>query len=122
MLTEPALKSLLHKPSFTQLDKTLFCLAVDVDRAKPVTEVKQIAQAAGLQSIRKWNVSSILGRSKGLAIRTSGGWELSPDGRLHVATVAGDLAKGPAPRVTATLRSHLASTTDPDTEALRRTA
>ena len=74
MLVEDALKFLLHKSEFTRLDRVLFCLAVDVDRAKAVKGIKAIAQAAGLQSIKKWNVSEILGRSKGLAIRTTTGW------------------------------------------------
>jgi hypothetical protein len=117
LLPEAALKALLHKPGLTRLDKTLLCLAVDADKAKAVSEVKRIGQAAGLRAMKKWNVSSILARSKGLAIRTAGGWELSPDGRLHVATLAGHLAKGPAARVSACLRSHLATIADPDTRS-----
>ena len=116
MLAEAALKSLLHRPGFTRLDKVLFCLAVDADTPKAVKEIKKIAQAAGLQSMRKWNVSASLGTSKGLAIRTPVGWELSPDGRLHVASVAGEAARGPASAIAATLRSHLASISDPVTQ------
>jgi hypothetical protein len=113
LLVEDALKFLLHKSEFTRLDRVLFCLAVGVDRAKAVKGIKAIAQAAGLQSIKKWNVSEILGRSKGLAIRTTTGWELSPEGRSYVARLAGSLIAGPPPRIATNLRSHLASVPDP---------
>ena len=122
MLAEPALKSLLHRPGFTRLDKALLCLAVDVSTPKAAKQIKQIAQAAGLQQIKKWNISAILGGSKGLAIRTPAGWELSPDGKSYVARVAGRLVVGPAPTTAANLRRHLAGVSDPLIEAFAREA
>jgi hypothetical protein len=116
LLNEDSLKHLTPKSEFTRLDKLLFCLAVDVDRAKQVKEIREIAQTGGLRT-KTWNISQILGNSRGLAIRTPAGWELSPDGRAHVARIAGSLVLGPPPKVAANLRRHLANVSDPLTES-----
>lgn len=90
---------------------------MDVDTPKPVKQVRELATEAGLNAVKKWNVSSILASSKGLAIRTPSGWELSPQGRGQVAKLAGSLALGPPAHVAASLRKHLASVNNPDVEA-----
>lgn len=117
MLEAKALKQLLHHQDFSRLEKLLFCLAVDADSPKSVKQVRGLATEAGLTAAKKWNVSGILASSKGLAIRTSGGWELSPQGRAQVGALGGSLVVSPATHVAASLRRHLKSISNPDVEA-----
>ena len=117
MLDPEALKWVLHEKDFTRLEKLLFCLAVDVDKPKAVKDIELLAAGAGLNAVKKWNVSGILSGSKGLAIRIHQGWELSPQGRIHVEKLAGSLATGPPPKIATSLRKHLSAISDPTTEA-----
>lgn len=117
MLDPQALKQLLHESEYTQLEKLQFCLAVDVDKPKSVSDIRSLATSAGLNAVGKWNVSSILSGSKGRAIRTPLGWELSPQGRIKVSKLIGSLATGQPPKIAASLRKHLGTVTDPTTEA-----
>ena len=113
MLHEDSLKDLLHREEFSRLDRLLFCLAVGDPGAVGVGDLKLLASNAGLRSVLKWNVSSILGASQGLAVRTGCGWELAPRGRERVAQLAGSLALGPGAKVCASLRVHLPKIKDP---------
>ena len=117
MLEAKALKELLHNQEFIRLDKLLFCLAVEADKPKSVKNIRDLATEAGLNAVMKWNVSSILSGSKGLAIRTPNGWELSPQGRTQVSKLAGSLVLSPATHVAASLRKHLMSISNPEVEA-----
>ncbi len=115
MLDTNSLKDLLHQSEISNTDRLLLCLGVKEDAAKTVSEIVAIAKAAGLAKAKNWNISSYLAKSKGLAIRTDSGWELTSDGKKRVATLAGSLVNTPVPRVAATLRSHLSRITNKDT-------
>jgi len=115
LLDANALKDLLHQPQFANLDKLILCLGVQHDAPKTVAEIKDIAKSAGLTKAKNWNISSYLVNSKGLAIRTDAGWELTGDGKKRVATLAGSVVNTPVPRVAAQLRSHLSKITNQDT-------
>ncbi|KGI78840.1 hypothetical protein [Oleiagrimonas soli] len=117
MLAQNQLKNLLHKPVFSNTDKLLLCLAVQNATAKTVSQVKEIASAAGLRVAAKWNISSLLSRSKGKAVRVPEGWELTTDGRSYVGSLVGPVALSPAPTVAASLRVHLPKIGNADVKA-----
>lgn len=112
-----ALKNLLHQSGFSQIDKLLLCISFDVSAPKAVKTIKVIAKQAGFREAEKWNISSLLSRSGGLAIRTDGGWELTNSGKERVAQLAGTSLSSITPKVASSLRSHLAIIKDQETSA-----
>ena len=117
LLSNELLKDLLHRPQLSRRDKLLLCLAVEANTPKAVKEVKALAQGAGLRAVTRWNVSSILSASKGLAIRTESGWELTRQGQERIANLAGPLVNGSVNTVASSLRTHLSSIEDPMTSS-----
>ncbi len=79
-----------------------------------VAELKPRAATAGWRNAAKVNISMTLSRSKGLAILTDKGWELTEPGKQHIATL---VAAVPGNKVilhtSNSLRTHLAKITDP---------
>ena len=64
-----------------------------------------------------WNISEILSSSKGKAIRTPSGWELTDAGRAHVDALLGlRAAQQPSPPVV-DLRKEMGKITNSDTRA-----
>ena len=112
MPADPPLKDILHKPGLDRLDRLLICLATD-DAPKTVKALKSIARAGGLPSAVKWNVSSILANSKGLAVRTPKGWEITALGDNHLASKGLGAAPTPASSAATLLRQHLSQISDP---------
>lgn len=84
MLSESSLIESLHKQRLSRQDALLLILCVNKEEAKDVTKIKQIGRNAGLTEIQKWNVSDILGRSKGLAVRLPRGWAITSTGKEHI--------------------------------------
>ncbi len=82
MLSTSDLKSWLHR-DLGQRDKLLLILA-SLDSPCQVKDIKETAENAGFRFPRTWNPSSSLGRSKGLAIRTPKGWEITDVGKQHL--------------------------------------
>lgn len=82
MLNKGELKSWLQKVISSQ-DKLLLILS-SFDEPKQVSDIKNVAKEAGFKIPTSWNVSSILARTKGLAIRVPEGWEISEAGKLHL--------------------------------------
>lgn len=117
MLADVHLKNLLNKAEFSKTNKLLICLASDNCSAKTVTDIKKKASANGLRACAQWNLSQLLARSNGLAVRTSEGWELTNDGKAHVLTLVGPIAASPVPTVAASLRAHLSVIEDENTRA-----
>jgi hypothetical protein len=113
LLAEESLKDILHRQDLKKPDKLLAILAVNADTPKTVKQITEIAQRAGFRLDK--NASSILSHSKGLAIRTTEGWELSPHGRRHVAALMGSIIGSPVPTIAAQLRSHLPKITQEET-------
>ena len=108
---------MLHQSGFSNTDKLLLCAALDVSTPKSVSTIKDIAKKAGFRQIDKWNVSLLLSRSKGLAIRIDSLWELTDSGKEKVAQLAGGAVSGVTPKITSSLRSHLSSISNHDTVA-----
>lgn len=117
MLASDQLKNLLHRKEFTNTDKLLLCLAIENAAAKQVQEIKAIAQSAGLRVALKWNISSLLSRSDGKAVRVEKGWELTTDGRTYVGGLVGPLAATPAIKVASSLRVHLSKIKNKDVQS-----
>lgn len=117
MLDIDALKNLLHQAGFSKTDKLLLCASFGVEASKSISEIKDIAKRAGFRQTDKWNVSSLLSRSGGLAIRTDAGWELTNSGKERVAQLAGAAITAYSPKVASSLRSHLSNISNQDTAA-----
>ncbi|MEM7336728.1 MAG: hypothetical protein AAF490_31940, partial [Chloroflexota bacterium] len=117
MLDKNQLKDLLNKSDFNNLDKLLLILASDGATSKSVSSIREIGKSTGLRAVAKWNVSSYLGRSKGLAISTDDGWELTSDGMQYVASIAEVNIQAKPINEAESLRKHLSTLTDPDTRA-----
>lgn len=113
MLSQEALKQHVSDPNLSQKDKVLMCLTVNSSQGKAVKEITQIGLDSGFNAIKKLNVSSVLSRQKGLAIRGANGWELTARGKAHIKTLIG----GPVAVLSSSLRSHLVQIGDPKTKA-----
>ena len=116
MLPKESLKDLITQKALGNTDKLLLCLAVEPVAAKAVKDVRSLAVSNGLRAAKNWNISDMLGAVTELAVRTSGGWELTAKGGQYVATIAGPLMNSPMPKVASSLRSHLVKLTGPDTQ------
>jgi hypothetical protein len=117
LLNIPALKDLLHQPALSKLDSLLLCLAAEPVEPKSISDIKAVATTAGLRKVASWNVSDHLSKSKGCAIRTPDGWELTANGKARVQSLAGPYISGPATVAAASLRSHLPKIKNSDTRA-----
>lgn len=89
-----------------RLDKLLLVLATFEKPCSPKS-IKERARAGGLRAAEKWNISSTLGRSEGLAIGTPEGWELSNMGKSHLNRLGVSEVSAAAIEVAADLRRHL---------------
>ena len=114
MLAEAQLRDILARPDLDRTNKLLACLAVDAKTPKKVKAVMALAESHGLRSIRKWNVSSHLSRSKGLASRVTDGWVLTAAGRKRIAYL-GLAGAALITRTSAALRKHSAILKNSDT-------
>lgn len=113
MLARDNLKDLLSNGDYSKTDKILICLAVDADAAKEVSAIRSLAEASGLRIIKNWNISLILSRTKGFAVRTDKGWELTSAGKQRVQTLVGPLLQSPVAQVIPHLRTLLPTIKNP---------
>lgn len=116
MLNETELKSWLHRSELSQRDKLLLVLAA-ADRPCQVREIIDRAKSVGLKITSRWNPSSTLARSKGLAINTPIGWEITEAGKLHLRNLGVTKISPAAAQVAVDLRTHLPKIGDGDTRA-----
>lgn len=116
MLHHDALKDLLAG-NLSETEKVLMCLAVEPIKPHPIKAIVELAFDAGWRGIKKKNVSLILSRSKGKAIRSRDGWELTSAGTDMVASLAGPAMGSPIAKTAYALRSHLTQITNPDTRS-----
>ena len=107
MLSNESLKDLLNRNEFSKTQKLLLCLASQVEKPKSVQEIVRIGTRAGLRGITNWNVSDILRKSRGRAILTDQGWELTSGGKEEVSSIVEPLLLSPRKIVSTSLRSHL---------------
>jgi hypothetical protein len=79
------LKDWLHR-DLVRADKLLLALYA-LGGAQKVSQIKASCKSAGFKVPQSWNVSSILSATKGRAINTDEGWELTDRGRMHLETL-----------------------------------
>jgi hypothetical protein len=113
LLKASELKNWLHR-DLPRSDKVLLVLASE-DAHWQVAEIKARAMDAGLREIAKWNVSQILGSTKGMAISTPKGWELTDAGKQHLRTVGVSKISPAAVKIATDLRNLLSYVGDSDT-------
>ncbi|MBY5779739.1 hypothetical protein HFN59_21955 [Rhizobium leguminosarum] len=113
MLSEALLKDWLHRDLPT-LDKLLIAIA-SFDKPCSVADLRVRTHAAGLRLPTKMNISAILGRSKGTAIRVPAGWELTGAGRIHLTNLGVSSLSPAAMQVATDIRAHLAKITNEST-------
>lgn len=98
------------------MDKLLLVLAT-FSSPTQVKDIKQRCKDVGLRKIAEGNVSSYLARTKGLAINTSAGWELSDGGKQHLRTLGVSSVRPAAVQIATGLRDLLAKISDADTRS-----
>ena len=115
MLSAAELKAWIHR-DLSRLDKLLLVLA-SLEGPASITEIKDAAAASGFRVPRGWNVSDILRRSDGLAIRIPAGWELTESGKQHLRNLGVLRLSAAAVKVAVDLRAHLKNISSDDTRS-----
>ncbi|MGO4351377.1 hypothetical protein AB4Z25_05525 [Rhizobium sp. RAF36] len=75
-----------------------------------------MAKESGFNEIRKWNVAQVLSGSKGKAIRTPDGWELTNSGRAYLIGLGVPASGAPSISIAVDLRTHLSKLADQQTQ------
>jgi hypothetical protein len=109
------LKTWLHR-DLSRADKLLLILG-SLDTPCQVAHIKARGREAGFRAPKKWNVSSVLAGTKGLAIKTETGWELADGGKQHLKTLGVTKMSPAAVRAATDLRGLVASVKDDDTRS-----
>ena len=113
MLKSDDLKTWLHG-DVSQRDKLLLILAT-MEKPASLVDLREAGKAAGFRIPSKWNMSSTLSRSKGQAINTPSGWEITEAGRAHLRSIGVSDISPAAASVAIDLRKHLAKIKVKDT-------
>jgi predicted nucleotide-binding protein len=77
------IKNIIHESNLTRLDKVLLALSILNPPASP-TDIKDTLLSVGVREAKNWNISDILSKSKGLAIKLPNGWEPTPRGQENL--------------------------------------
>lgn len=109
MLEASTLKDWLHR-DYNRLDKLLIVLAT-FDAPCSIESIRARSISAGLRLPKSANISSVLLRSGGLAIRLPAGWELSRAGKDHLRNLGISSLSAAALQADASLRAHLGNIT-----------
>ena len=105
----------LHK-NIRQLDKLLLILAT-YEAPCQIKEVIGCAQDAGYKIKPSSNPSLTLSRSKGLAIKTPSGWEITESGLQHLRTLNAPVAGQVVQQIASDLRAELKNIKNDTTRA-----
>lgn len=119
-MTKDELKHVIHDKSLSRLDILVILLSVDSNYPKQVKDIKKLGYSGGLRKIKGWNISDILTRSDGLAVRTPDGWELSKSGLKRARELGAD--SGPIIDINSQLRSIAEGISDNETKEFVREA
>lgn len=115
MLDVTGLKDWLHR-DLSVRDKLLLILATFTDPVQ-LADIRSQSESAGFKIPKKRNVSDLLGRSGGLAIRVPAGWELTEAGKNYLRNLGVESISPAAMQAAADLRRHLDNVKDPTTRA-----
>jgi hypothetical protein len=88
MITSDQAIGIIHAESLAKRDTLLVLLATDLEVAHRPATLKAIGKRVGVKDIVKWNVSDILGSSKGQAVQNGNGWSLTQLGKNRVIGLA----------------------------------
>jgi len=100
------LKTWLHKKDIDLKDKLLMILST-FDAPVQIKDIKDQAKHAGLSIPKKANLSTILSRTEGKAIRVTDGWELADIGLTHLKQIGISKLNPHAANVATDLRAEL---------------
>lgn len=115
MLRAPDLKTWLHR-DLGQRDKLLLVLA-SMDTPCQISGIRKRAEEAGFRVPKTWNPSTSLAKSKGLAIRTPQGWEITDKGMQHLREIGVTTISPTTVQVTTDLRAELSNIKDENTRS-----
>jgi hypothetical protein len=115
LLSNDELKSGLHS-DLVQRDKILLLLGT-FESPCDVSQLKERAAAAGLRIPANWNLSARLRDSRGLAILTPQGWEITNKGKQHLRDLGFGGAGPVAIHIASRLRTKLNDIKNTDTKA-----
>ena len=113
MLSSDDLKMWLHQ-DLEQRDKLLLLLS-SFDAPCQVRDIKERARGAGFRIPETWNPSISLGRSKGRAIRTPKGWEITESGKQRLRNLGVTRISLAAVQIATDLREELTNIRDTET-------
>jgi hypothetical protein len=105
------LRDALARADLPRREKLLICLYAD-EAPKKLSEIRRIAEGAGLREIKSWNLADILRKAKGDVVPVAQGWCLTTDGKARVRKI---LPGAPPAPVIASLRALLPALHSPDT-------
>lgn len=109
------MKDWLHR-DLASRDKLLLILA-SFDQPAKLADLRSRSEETGFRLPKKWNLSDVLGKIGGMAIRVPAGWEHTDTGNNHLRAIGVESPSPPAVQVAADLRKHLANVQH---DALRR--
>jgi hypothetical protein len=115
LLSISELKTWLHQKGLKPVDKLLLILASYQDASCQIKDLKSRAIEAGFKVPKTWNLSSLLSRCNGLAIRTPTGWEITEGGKQHLRNIGVTQISSAAVQVAIDLRSQLVNISDDTT-------
>lgn len=114
------LKVWLHK-DISKLDKLLIILSTYPNSCQ-LKDIRNSAAIAGFKIPTKWNISDVLGKSEGKAIRTPQGWEITTLGKMSLVKLGVSKISPAAMQVAFDLRDHLEKIGDTQTKEFVREA
>lgn len=114
MLTDSQLKVWLQK-ELARADKVLLVLSTFAEPAT-ISAIKQKARFAGC-NMYTWNISEVLRRAKGVAVRLPQGYEVAEKGHIRLKELGVSKLSPAAAKVAVDLRKHLATIVDSNTRA-----
>ena len=118
MLTLEQLKQIIHKQKTTKTEIALLCVAAAGAKGVSAPEVKKLAIEAGVKGAKDINFTAHLHSVEDKVFKTPSGWELTEEGRKHVASLAaGHLSTSPAAAEAQTLRALLPKLKNDDARA-----
>ena len=120
LTTVDDLKVWLHR-DLSRVDKLLLVLS-SFDAPCQVRGIKVRGEEAGFRIPSNWNVSDLLRRSRGLAIRIQAGWEITDTGLQHLSELGIGKAVRSVTQVEIDLRSELPNINNADTRAFAEEA
>lgn len=118
MLTTEQLKHAVHRTGITKTDSALLCVAAAGGSGASTAAVRKLAVEVGVKGAKKTNFSAHLSSAEDKVFKTPSGWELTPQGRKYIASLAAKgLAISPAATEAQALRGLLPKLKNPDARA-----